>query len=78
MPDYPTSTKGGGTKSCTGIIIKYSEPDGSVGIARYYKKRYNGRKTTSGEIYSSKKLTAGKYKRLDYFFTLKDFSLWSK
>ncbi|PKN37390.1 MAG: hypothetical protein CVU62_10390 [Deltaproteobacteria bacterium HGW-Deltaproteobacteria-2] len=40
------------------VIIKYSEPDGAVGIARYYKKRYNGRKTTSGEIYSSKKLTA--------------------
>ncbi|GAB6268018.1 MAG: hypothetical protein STSR0002_07590 [Smithella sp.] len=60
------------------VIIKYSEPDGIVGTARYYKKRYNGRKTTSGEIYSSKKLTAGKYKRLDYFFTLKDFSLWSK
>ena len=40
------------------IIAIYSEPDGAVGIARYYKKRYNGRRTTSGEIYSSKKLTA--------------------
>jgi len=29
-----------------------------VGIARYYKKRYDGRRTTSGEIYRSKKLTA--------------------
>lgn len=40
------------------IITKYSEPDGAVGIARYYKKRYDGRRTTSGEIYRSKKLTA--------------------
>lgn len=40
------------------IITNYSEPDGAVGIARYYKKRYNGRRTASGEIYNSKKLTA--------------------
>jgi rare lipoprotein A len=40
------------------VIIKYSEPDGIVGTARYYSKRHNGRRTTSGEIYNSKKLTA--------------------
>jgi rare lipoprotein A len=40
------------------MITNYSEPDGAAGIARYYKKRYNGRRTTSGEIYNSKKLTA--------------------
>jgi rare lipoprotein A len=40
------------------IIKHYSAPDGAEGIARYYAKRYNGRRTTSGEIYNSKKLTA--------------------
>jgi rare lipoprotein A len=39
-------------------IARYSSPDGTVGVARFYAKRYNGRKTTSGEIYNSKKLTA--------------------
>ena len=40
------------------VITNYSEPDGTVGIARYYAKRYKGRKTSSGEIYNPKKLTA--------------------
>jgi len=40
------------------IITYYSEPDGATGIARYYKKRYNGKRTTSGEIYNPKKMTA--------------------
>lgn len=40
------------------VTSNYSEPDGAVGIARYYKKRCNGRRTTSGEIYNPKKLTA--------------------
>ncbi|MCX5849953.1 MAG: septal ring lytic transglycosylase RlpA family protein [Deltaproteobacteria bacterium] len=40
------------------MIARYSAPDGAEGIARYYAKRYNGRRTTSGEIYSPKKLTA--------------------
>ena len=39
-------------------ISQYYAPNGAEGVARYYAKRYNGRKTTSGEIYSSKKLTA--------------------
>jgi len=39
-------------------ISQYYEPAGAEGTARYYAKRYNGRKTTSGEIYSSKKMTA--------------------
>lgn len=42
----------------TQVITSYSEPDGAVGIARYYSKHHNGRRTASGEIYSSKKLTA--------------------
>lgn len=40
------------------IIAAYSPPDGMEGIARYYAKRFNGKRTSSGEIYSSKKLTA--------------------
>lgn len=39
-------------------ISQYYEPAGAEGTARYYAKRYHGRKTTSGEIYSSKKMTA--------------------
>ena len=39
-------------------IARYAEPDGTEGIARYYKKRYQGRKTSSGAIYNPKKLTA--------------------
>lgn len=39
-------------------IERYSAPEGTVGVARFYAKRYNGRRTTSGEIYNSKKLTA--------------------
>jgi rare lipoprotein A len=34
------------------------EPAGTVGIARYYTKRYNGRRTSSGAIYNPRKLTA--------------------
>ncbi|MFA5321518.1 MAG: septal ring lytic transglycosylase RlpA family protein [Smithella sp.] len=40
------------------IIAAYSPPDGAEGTARYYAKRFNGRRTSSGEIYNSKKLTA--------------------
>jgi len=40
------------------IITTYSAPDGAEGIARYYAKRYNGRRTSSGEIFNQKKLTA--------------------
>jgi len=39
-------------------IIQYSDPDGVEGTARYYKKLFNGKRTSSGEIYNSKKLTA--------------------
>jgi rare lipoprotein A len=39
-------------------ISQYYAPDGAEGVARYYAKRYNGKRTTSGEIYKSKKLTA--------------------
>lgn len=34
------------------------EQAGVLGIARYYAKRYNGRKTSSGAIYNPQKLTA--------------------
>jgi rare lipoprotein A (peptidoglycan hydrolase) len=34
------------------------ETAGTAGIARYYTKRYNGRRTGSGEIYNPRKLTA--------------------
>jgi rare lipoprotein A len=34
------------------------ETAGTLGIARYYAKRYNGRKTSSGAIYNPRKLTA--------------------
>jgi uncharacterized protein YceK len=37
-------------------ISQYYAPGGAEGTARYYAKRYNGRKTTSGEIYDSKRL----------------------
>jgi len=40
------------------MLSAYSEPDGAVGIARYYADRYHGRRTSSGEIFSQKKLTA--------------------
>ena len=36
----------------------YSVPGGVEGTARFYAKRYEGRRTTSGEIYRAKKLTA--------------------
>lgn len=39
-------------------IAQYYAPDGAEGTARYYAKRYHGKRTTSGEIYNSKKLTA--------------------
>jgi rare lipoprotein A len=39
-------------------LTQYAAPDGAVGIARCYAKRYSGRRTSSGEIYSSKRLTA--------------------
>lgn len=36
----------------------YHVPGGVEGTARFYAKRYEGRRTTSGEIYRAKKLTA--------------------
>ena len=35
-----------------------NEPAGILGIARYYAKRYNGRKTSSGAIYNPSRMTA--------------------
>lgn len=39
-------------------LAQYYTPNGAEGVARYYAKRYHGKKTSSGEIYNSKKLTA--------------------
>jgi hypothetical protein len=36
----------------------YYMPGGAEGFARYYANSFNGKRTTSGEIYQSKKLTA--------------------
>jgi rare lipoprotein A (peptidoglycan hydrolase) len=36
-------------------IARYAEPDGAEGIARYYAKRYHGRRTSSGAIYNPQK-----------------------
>lgn len=47
-PKYKTSKK---TKSPKKIIIKY-------GIASYYAKKFDGRKTANDEIFSSTKYTA--------------------
>jgi len=38
--------------------VRYDAPDGAVGVARCYAKRYSGRKTSAGEIHSPKNLTA--------------------
>lgn len=38
--------------------LKAEEPKGSEGIASYYAKRYNGRRTNTGHRYDPKKLTA--------------------
>lgn len=42
----------------TKISSVEDEQAGILGIARYYAKRYNGRKTSSGAIYDPQKLTA--------------------
>ncbi|MBN1365316.1 MAG: septal ring lytic transglycosylase RlpA family protein [Syntrophaceae bacterium] len=39
-------------------ISQYYTKNGAKGVARYYAKHYNGKRTASGEIYNSKKLTA--------------------
>lgn len=38
--------------------VLYYMPGGAEGFARYYANSFNGKRTTSGEIYQSKKLTA--------------------
>jgi rare lipoprotein A len=39
-------------------VVKEQEPAGIEGKAYYYAKRYNNRRTSSGAIYSPRKLTA--------------------
>jgi len=53
---YPVTGASGANK----IKATFSEEDqaGTAGVARYYTKRYNGRRTSSGEVYNPKKLTA--------------------
>jgi rare lipoprotein A len=50
MPGADTITQKGSSTA--------KEPEGVVGKAVYYAKRYNGRRTSSGEIYDPRKLTA--------------------
>lgn len=45
-------------RSTEQVVAAYSAPGGATGVARYYSSRYHGRKTTSGEIFSQKKMTA--------------------
>lgn len=42
----------------TPVVAESKETKGSVGIASYYAKRYNYRRTNSGQIYDPNKLTA--------------------
>lgn len=48
------------TDSATEAAVATDAPatDGAEGIASYYAKRYNGRRTTSGSRYNPEKLTA--------------------
>jgi rare lipoprotein A len=39
-------------------MTQYYTKSGAEGTARFYAKRYHGKKTTSGEVYHSQKLTA--------------------
>lgn len=38
--------------------VQYAAPDGAIGVASYYAKRHNGKKTSSGQIHNPKALTA--------------------
>jgi rare lipoprotein A len=42
----------------TSVTTKVKEQEGVEGIASYYAKRYNGRRTNSGQRYDPDKLTA--------------------
>jgi rare lipoprotein A len=39
-------------------VAQYYTPGGAKGVARYYAKSFHGKRTSSGEIYNSQKLTA--------------------
>jgi rare lipoprotein A len=53
----PPVTEASGAREIKSSSLE-EEPAGTVGIARYYTKRYNGRITSSGAIYNPRKLTA--------------------
>jgi rare lipoprotein A len=41
-----------------GISSGVQEKEGTVGKATYYANRYNGRRTSSGEVFNQRKMTA--------------------
>jgi rare lipoprotein A len=53
-----TGIPGAHTITQTGSSSAAMQPEGLVGKATYVAERYNGRRTSSGEIYDSRKLTA--------------------
>lgn len=55
---FMVSASGSGVLRPEPTVTDYHLPGGVIGTARYYAPRFNGRKTASGEIYNSKKLTA--------------------
>lgn len=53
----PAEKKISGTEQTKTSSLE-EEPVGVLGIARYYAKRYNGKRTSSGARYNPRKLTA--------------------
>jgi rare lipoprotein A len=56
--DQVTAKEKAGETKQTEISSNEDEQAGVLGIARYYAKRYNGRRTSSGTLYDPQKLTA--------------------
>ena len=50
--------EGSAEKTQTGTVAETQATEGVPGVASYYAKRYNGRKTSSGARYRPDKLTA--------------------
>lgn len=57
LPLYADQTGNTGTTQ-ENIAAQTKETQGAEGIASYYAKRYNGRRTSSGQLYNPDKLTA--------------------
>jgi rare lipoprotein A len=55
----PLQAEEPGSETCKEEVASSAKvPKGKIGIASYYAKRYNGRKTTTGVRYRPEKLTA--------------------